>query len=279
MIFLILVFRSPLTGQPENIYQRHSIVFFSSFLARHLHPLLPLVTMFFFPKLRKLIGSTVIDHDTKNSSGKEEIMSNSRLALVIINHAFDKVLSLTWHCGILSEIRSGLMLMFGIFQLMCSLGVIVLLLPIIILDAIDLFLYMGRLLDYGCKLFHYNRSSLPVADGKEKTSGPISGKEEIVIDEEIINMLNESSESLINHTTAGLEYDISSGSVNKSRRLNSTSTVTFVKQNKLVNERREDAYYEEEDDDFLSNPNYDKISLIEKSFTSRFEVACEQKAA
>ncbi|CAI5059967.1 ANM_HP_G0202080.mRNA.1.CDS.1 [Saccharomyces cerevisiae] len=205
-------------------------------------------------------------------------MSNSRLALVIINHAFDKVLSLTWHCGILSEIRSGLMLMFGIFQLMCSLGVIVLLLPIIILDAIDLFL------NAGCrfwlqKLLTANRSSLPVADGKEKTSGPISGKEEIVIDEEIINMLNESSESLINHTKAGLEYDISSGSVNKSRRLNSTSTVTFVKQNKLVNERREDAYYEEEDDDFLSNPNYDKISLIEKSFTSRFEVACEQKAA
>ncbi|QHS72469.1 triglyceride-associated lipolysis regulator TLD1 [Saccharomyces paradoxus] len=235
--------------------------------------------MFFFPKLRKLIGSTLIEQDTRNSSGKEEIMSNSRLALVIINHAFDKVISLTWHCGILSEIRSGLMLMFNIFQLMCSLGVIILLLPIIILDAIDLFLYICRLLDYGCKLFHYNRSSLPVGDGKEETSGPTSTKEEIIIDEEIINMLNESSESLIDHITAGLEYDTRSESANKSRRMNLSSTVTFVRQNKNSNERKEDAYYEEEDDDFLSNPNYDKISLIERSFTSRFEVACEQKAA
>ncbi|CAI4038139.1 hypothetical protein SMKI_04G4790 [Saccharomyces mikatae IFO 1815] len=238
--------------------------------------------MFPFQRLRKLIGSSVIDQDVRSSSGKEEIMSNSRLALVIINHAFDKVMSWTWHCGILSEIRSGLMLMFNIFQLMCSLGVIILLLPIIILDAIDLFLYVCRLVDYGCKLFHYKRSSLPpVAAAKEESilNEYTSSKEEIIIDEEIINMLNASSESLMNHMTAGLKYDTHSRNANKCGRLDSSSTVTFVDRNNIISKGENNAYHEEEDDDFLSNLNYDKISLIERSFTSRFEVACEQKAA
>ncbi|CAI4058722.1 hypothetical protein SKDZ_04G4770 [Saccharomyces kudriavzevii ZP591] len=237
--------------------------------------------MLFFLKLRKFIGSSVIDQDSKRPSGKEKIMSNSRLALVIINHAFDKVVSLTWHCGILSEIRSGLMLMFSIFQLMCSLGVIILLLPIIILDAIDLFLYICRLLDYGCKLVHYKRSSLPMSAQKEEPvlGADTSMREEIIIDEEIINMLNDSSESLVNHMSAGLKYDTHSRSANKGGRLGSSSTVTFVDRRNGIGKGEGDAYYEEEDDDFLSNPNYDKISLIERSFTNRFEVACEQKAA
>ncbi|KOH01103.1 triglyceride-associated lipolysis regulator TLD1 [Saccharomyces eubayanus] len=238
--------------------------------------------MIFF--LRRLIGSSVIDQESKRTSGKEEVMSNSRLALVIINHAFDKVVSLTCHCGILSEIRSGLMFLFSIFQLLCSLGVIILLLPIIIVDAIDLFLYICRLIDYGCKLVHYKRSSLVSSPSPPQTEGTAldadtSTKEEIIIDEEIINMLNESSESLINHMTTGLKYESHTGNATKNDCLDSSSSMTYVDRNRDFDEEKRGYYYEEEDDDFLSNTNFDKISLIERSFTSRFEVACEQKAA